>query len=68
MSPPSRGEGLACLNDFTDYAGGNYMFLAGPPKPDKPHERSQTKRDKLILQEWGFYGGLATLPRKIKYS
>jgi hypothetical protein len=28
--------GLACLNDLTGYAGRNYMFLVGPPKPDRP--------------------------------
>ena len=40
MSPPWRwgagGGGLACLNNLTDYAGGNYMFLVGPPKADSP--------------------------------
>ena len=28
--------GLAGLNDLTGYAGGNVMFLVGPPKPDRP--------------------------------
>ena len=27
--------GLAGLNDLTGYAGGNFMFLVGPPKPDR---------------------------------
>ena len=29
-------EGLAGLNDLTGYAGCNFMFLVGPPKPDRP--------------------------------
>ena len=28
--------GLAGLNDLMGYAGGNFMFLVGPPKPDRP--------------------------------
>jgi len=50
MSSPGcgGGRGLASLNDLTGYAGGNYMFLVGPSKPDRPKERSQTKRDKKI--------------------
>ena len=27
---------LACLSDLTNYAGGNYVLLVGPPKPDRP--------------------------------
>jgi hypothetical protein len=27
---------LASLNDLRGYAGGNIMFLVGPPKPDRP--------------------------------
>jgi len=27
--------GLAGLNDLTGYAGGNFLFLVGPPKPDR---------------------------------
>ena len=30
------GGGLAGLNDLTGYAGGNFMFLVGPPEPDRP--------------------------------
>jgi len=30
------GGGFAGLNDPTGYAGGNFMFLVGPPKPDRP--------------------------------
>jgi len=30
------GAGLAILNDLTGYAGGNFMFLVGPHKPDRP--------------------------------
>jgi hypothetical protein len=30
------GGGLMDLNDLTGYAGGNFMFLVGPPKPDRP--------------------------------
>jgi len=31
------GEGgFAGLNDLTGYAGGNFMFLVGPPKLDRP--------------------------------
>jgi hypothetical protein len=29
------GGGLAGLNDLTGYGGGNFMFLVGPPKPDR---------------------------------
>jgi hypothetical protein len=28
--------GIAGLNDLTGYAGGNFLFLVGPPKPDRP--------------------------------
>jgi len=39
------------------------LFLVGPPKPDRPEERGQqTKRDKLVLQEWGFCGWVANPP------
>jgi hypothetical protein len=27
---------LAGLDDLTGYAGGNFRFLVGPPKPDRP--------------------------------
>jgi hypothetical protein len=38
LSPPCRGGGggLAGLNDLTGYAGGNFMFLLGPHKSDRP--------------------------------
>jgi len=42
---------LAGLSDLTGYAGGNFLFLVGPPKPDRPKEGGQTKREKLVLQE-----------------
>ena len=29
------GGGLAGLNDLTGYAGGDFMFLVGPSKPDR---------------------------------
>ena len=32
------------------------MVLVGPPMPGRPQERSQTEREKLVLQEWGFCG------------
>ena len=36
-SPPCLGGGgLAALNDLTGYAGGNFLFLVRPPKPDRP--------------------------------
>jgi hypothetical protein len=35
-SPLFRGGGLASLNDTMGYAGGNFMFLVGPAKPDRP--------------------------------
>jgi hypothetical protein len=54
---------LASLNDLTGYAGGNFMFLVRSPKPDRPLERSQTERDKLVLQEWGFYGRAGNPPK-----
>jgi len=44
---------LAGLNDLTGYAGGNFLFLVGPPKPDRPQERGQIKRDKLAVQKGG---------------
>ena len=58
--------GLAGLNDLTGYAGGNFMFVVGPPKPDKLQERGQTKTDELILQEWGFWGWAGNLPKENK--
>jgi len=30
------GGGLAGLDDLTGYAGGKFMFVVGPPKPDRP--------------------------------
>ena len=30
------GGGVAGLNYLTGYAGGNFMFLVGPPKLDRP--------------------------------
>ena len=36
LSQPCRGGGLAGLNDLTGYAGGDFMFPVGPPKPDGP--------------------------------
>jgi hypothetical protein len=35
LSPPECLH-LASLNDLTGYAGGNFMFKVGPPKPDRP--------------------------------
>jgi len=40
------------------------LFLVGPPKPDRPEERGQTKRDKLVLQEWGFCGWVGNPPKE----
>jgi hypothetical protein len=40
------------------------LFLVGPPKPDRPEERGQTKRDKLVLQEWGFCGWVGIPPEE----
>jgi len=37
------------------------MFLVGPPKPE---ERGQTKREKLVLQEWGFCGWVGNPPKE----
>jgi hypothetical protein len=28
--------GLTCLSDLMSYADGNFMFLVGLPKPDRP--------------------------------
>ena len=40
-------------------------FLVGPPMSNSPQlERSQTKRDKLVLQEWGFSGWAGNPPKK----
>jgi len=58
------GGGHAGLNDLTVYAGGNFTFLVGPPKPDRPSERGQTKTDKLVLQEWGFCGWVGNPPKE----
>ena len=38
------------------------LFLVGPSKPDRPEERCQTERDKLVLQEWGFCGWVGNPP------
>jgi len=32
----STMSGLADHNDLTGYAGGNFLFLVGRPKPDRP--------------------------------
>ena len=40
------------------------MFPVGPPKPDRPEERGQTVRDKLVLQEWGFCGWVGNPPKE----
>ena len=61
------GGGLAGLNDLTGYAGGNFMFLVGPPKPGRPQERGQTKTN-WSSKNGGFADGLVTLPRETKYS
>jgi hypothetical protein len=42
------------------------MFSVGPPKPDRPQERSQTKRDQLVLQEWGFCEWAGNTPKEEK--
>ena len=56
---------LAGFNDLpAGYAGGNYMFPVGPLKPDRPQERSQTKTDKLVLEEWGFCGWAGNPPKE----
>ncbi|GFR99453.1 craniofacial development protein 2-like [Elysia marginata] len=34
---------LACLNDPESYAGGSFMLLVGPPKPDRSKDRVQTR-------------------------
>ncbi|GFR85519.1 craniofacial development protein 2-like [Elysia marginata] len=34
---------LACLNDPESYAGGSFMLLVGPPKPDRSKDRGQTR-------------------------
>ena len=60
------GGVLAGFNDLTGYAGGNFMFLVGPPKSYRPKERSQTKREKLVLQEWGFCRWAFKPPKKKK--
>jgi len=57
---------LAGLNDLTGYAGENFMFLVGPSKQDRPLERGKTKRDKLVLQEWGFCGWVGNPPQENK--
>jgi len=61
-----RGEGLAGLNVLTGYAGGNFLFLVGPPKPDRPYEGGLTRRDKLVLQELGFCGWIDNPPKENK--
>jgi len=60
------GGGFAGLNDLTDYAGRNFLFLVGPPKQDRPEERDQTKRDKLVLQAWEFCGWVGNPPKENK--
>jgi hypothetical protein len=57
---------FAALNDLMGYASRNFMFLEGPPKPDRPQERSQTERDKLVLQAWGFCGWAGNPPKENK--
>jgi len=42
------------------------MFLVGPPKPDRPQERGQNERNKLVLQEWGFCGWVGNTPKENK--
>ena len=44
------------------------MLLVGPSKPDRPQERSETKRDKLVLQELGFCGWAGNPPKEKKYK
>jgi hypothetical protein len=66
LSSPCRGGGIAGLNDLTGYAGGNFRFLVGPPKPDRPYERGQTKRGKLVLQAWWFCGWVGNPPKENK--
>jgi hypothetical protein len=56
------GGGLASLNDLTGYASGNFIFPVGPPKLDRLCEGSYTKRDELVLQEWGFCGWAGNPP------
>ena len=36
------------------------MLLVGPPMPDRSRMMTQTKRDTLVLQVWGFGVGLTT--------
>jgi hypothetical protein len=36
------------------------MLLIGPPMPDRSRVMTQTKRDTLVLQFWGFDVGLTT--------
>jgi len=40
------------------------LFLVGSPKPDRPEKRDQTKRDKLVLQYWGFCGWVGNPPKE----
>ena len=40
------------------------MVLVGPPMPGRPQERSQTEREKLVLQEWGFCGWAGNPPKE----
>jgi hypothetical protein len=42
------------------------VFLVGLLKPDRPQERSQTKTDKQVLQEWGFCGRVDNPPKEKK--
>ena len=55
VSTFSWWRGLRASMNLTGYAGRNFLFLVGPPKPDK-----------LVLQEWGFCGWVGNPPKENK--
>jgi len=46
---PFRGGGIVYLNDLDSYAGWSFIFLIGPPKPDRLKDRGQTKSSTLFF-------------------
>ncbi|GFR97167.1 hypothetical protein ElyMa_000985800 [Elysia marginata] len=58
---------LACLNDPESYAGGSFMLVVGPPKPDRSKDREQKMSGMLDAtrlcgrQKKSVRGGLAAV-------
>ncbi|GFR69384.1 craniofacial development protein 2 [Elysia marginata] len=51
---------LACLIDPESYAGGSFMLLEGPPKPDRSKDRGQTRHGPSHLPTCRLSIGLTT--------